>query len=203
MFVWNCTTFIKGTVPRDFCFWFFHESVLPPPPAAEYSVKTISNFFENSRRYSQFKVHHWYQRHRWQICLQCQWRRWQFATSFNDTGAVANNRSNYQTADILKWTWKKYLYANSTSQRCPKENIKIFLIIDFFHLPPVSLTPVANLELRISPWIFEKIRNGLNGLIRGLGETDSWKNQKQKISWHCPCPFNISFGAFSEVFFYV
>ncbi len=22
--------------------------------------------------------------------------------------------------------------------------------------------------------------------IGGLGETDSWKNQKQKISWHCP-----------------
>jgi hypothetical protein len=37
--------------------------------------------------------------------------------------------------------------------------IKIFLIEDFFHLPPVSLTPVANLELRISPQIFEKIRN--------------------------------------------
>ncbi len=35
--------------------------------------------------------------------------------------------------------------------------IKIFLIEDFFHLPPVSKTPVANLELRISPQIFEKI----------------------------------------------
>ncbi len=27
--------------------------------------------------------------------------------------------------------------------------------------------------------------NGLKGLLRGLGETDSWKNSK--ISWHCPC----------------
>jgi hypothetical protein len=43
------------------------------------------------------------------------------------------------------------------------------------HLPPVSLTPVANLELRISPRIFEKIRNYPNGMLRGLGETDSWK----------------------------
>jgi hypothetical protein len=43
-------------------------------------------------------------------------------------------------------------------------------------LPPVLLvllTPVANLELRISPRIFEKIRNGPNGILRGLGETDS------------------------------
>jgi hypothetical protein len=36
------------------------------------------------------------------------------------------------------------------------------------HLPPVSLTPVANLELRISPRIFEKIRNDPNG-AQGLG----------------------------------
>jgi hypothetical protein len=29
--------------------------------------------------------------------------------------------------------------------------------VEFFHLPPVSTTPVVNLELRISPRIFEKI----------------------------------------------
>ncbi len=49
------------------------------------------------------------------------------------------------------------------------------MIEDFLHLPLVSLTPVANLELRISPWIFEKIRNDPNGTLRGMGETDSWK----------------------------
>jgi hypothetical protein len=54
---------------------------------------------------------------------------------------------------------KIYIYVNSTTQRC------------FFHLPPVLLTPVANLELRISPRIFEKIRNSPYGIIRGLGET--------------------------------
>ncbi len=43
------------------------------------------------------------------------------------------------------------------------------MIEDFLHLPPVSLTPVANLELRISPRIFEKIRNDPNGILRGLG----------------------------------
>jgi hypothetical protein len=36
----------------------------------------------------------------------------------------------------------------------------------------------------ISP---KKIRNGPNGILRGLGETDSWKKpEAQKISWHCP-----------------
>jgi hypothetical protein len=46
------------------------------------------------------------------------------------------------------------------------------MIEDFLDLPPVSLTPVANLELRISTRIFEKIRNGHNFVLSGLGETD-------------------------------
>ncbi len=41
------------------------------------------------------------------------------------------------------------------------------------NLPPVSLTPVVHLDLRISPRIFEKIRNDSNVIISGLGEGDS------------------------------
>jgi hypothetical protein len=52
--------------------------------------------------------------------------------------------------------------------------LKFFWLKIFFHL---LLTPVAHLEPRISP----RIRNGRNGILRCLGETDSWK-----ISWHCP-----------------
>ncbi len=40
------------------------------------------------------------------------------------------------------------------------------------NLPLVSLIPVVNLELQISPRIFEKIQNGSNGILRGLWETD-------------------------------
>ncbi len=68
-----------------------------------------------------------------------------------------------------------FLYDNFTTQRCPKEKMQIYLIEDFFHLPPVSTTPVVHLKLRISPRIFEKNWNGRNGILRGLGETDSWK----------------------------
>ena len=75
---------------------------------------------------------------------------------------------------------KIYIYFNSTTQRCPNKIIKIFLLESFCHLPPVSLTPVANLELRISPRIFEKIRNSANVIIRGLGETDSRKKPEAK-----------------------
>jgi hypothetical protein len=41
------------------------------------------------------------------------------------------------------------------------------------NLPPVSLIPVVHHDLRISPRIFEKIRNGPNGILWGRGETDS------------------------------
>jgi hypothetical protein len=47
------------------------------------------------------------------------------------------------------------------------------MIEDFLHLPPVSLTPVANLELGIPPRILEKIQNDPNGILRDLRETDS------------------------------
>ncbi len=74
------------------------------------------------------------------------------------------------------------------------------------NLPPVSFTPVANLpsvsttlanlvekfaagvvdtdtwNCEISPRIFEKIRNGFNGILWGWGELIREKNQKQKIS---------------------
>ncbi len=79
---------LNGQYAEIFCFWFF--SWISFPPAPEYSISTVSNFFENSWRYSQVKVHHRYQ------------------------------------------------------------------------------------------------RPGPNGILRGLGQTDPWKNQKSKIPWHCP-----------------
>jgi hypothetical protein len=77
---------------------------------------------------------------------------------------------------------KIYIYVNSTTQRCPNKIIKIFLLESFCHLPPVSLPPAANLEQRISPRIFEKIRNSPYVIIRGLGETDSRKKNRSKKS---------------------
>ncbi len=42
------------------------------------------------------------------------------------------------------------------------------------------LTPVVHLDSQISPRIFEKIWNGLNAILLGLGETDSWKKPEAK-----------------------
>ncbi len=50
------------------------------------------------------------------------------------------------------------------------------------NLSPVSSIPVVHLDLRISPRIFEKIRNDPKFIFRGLGEMIHEKNMKQKIS---------------------
>jgi len=99
----------------------------------------------------------------------CCWHRWQIIGTIS---GCRNQKVNLKS--------KLYIYVSSTTQRWPNKMIKIFQIEDFFHLPPVSLTPVANLELRISPRIFEKIRNGLTGILWGWGETDSWKEPEAK-----------------------
>ncbi len=137
-----------------------------------------------------------------QICRRCQQRWWQIATGINDTGGKfntsVNNTCGKQWEQLsncwqLKMNLKKkiYIYVNSTTQSCPNKIIKIFLIEDFFHLPPVSTTPVVHLELRISPRIFEK-KNEITLMVYlwALGKLIHEKNQKSKISWHCPFTVN-------------
>ncbi len=69
---------------------------------------------------------------------------------------------------------KIYPYAKSTTQRCSKVIMQIFLIEDFFHLPSVSTTLVVHLELQMSPRIFEQIRNGPSGIIRDWETSSSY-----------------------------
>ncbi len=38
-----------------------------------------------------------------------------------------------------------------------------------------GVVDTADIDSRISPRIFEKIRNGPNGTLRGRGDTDLWK----------------------------
>ncbi len=50
----SISLFLKGQCHEIFRFWFFSSTSLPP--ASEYPIRTVSKFFENSRRYSQLKV---------------------------------------------------------------------------------------------------------------------------------------------------
>ncbi len=87
----------------------------PPSPRVPYCITTVSNFLENSRRYSQVKEHQRYQRHRWQICQRCQRHRRQ-------------NCCRYQ-----RHQWQIF------------PPVSLVLLIPVTNLPPVSVTPVANL----------------------------------------------------------
>ncbi len=196
--VLSCTevdesTSLKGQCHEIFCVRFF--SWITFPHAPENNFRFISIFFENSRRYSQVKVHHLCQWHRWQnwcryqrpvsttpvsttlvanchqhqqyrrqICHCCCWHRWQIMGTISGCRELKVN---------LKA--KIYIHVNCTTRRCPNKIIKILLLEDFFHLTPVSMTPLVHLEPWISLRIFEKNWNSRNSILRCLGETDSWK----------------------------
>jgi hypothetical protein len=133
----KCTgTYLKGTVSRDFLLLVFFIYQFPPSP-----IRTVSNFFENSRRYLQVKVH--------------------------QPPVVICHR--YQEYDTRR-TGGKILQPVSLK---PVAN-----------LPLVSLTPVVHLYLRRE---FSKKFETTLRYTQGLG--GNWfmkKNQKSKISWHCP-----------------
>jgi hypothetical protein len=100
------------------------------------------------------------QRHRLQICHRCQWHRWQIM------GSGCRHLKVYLKAKI-NIQYMLTLLPKGVQIKL----LKIFLLEDFFHLPPMSTT----LVVRISPQIFEKIRNGRNGILRCSVETHSWK----------------------------
>ncbi len=52
---------LKGQCHEIFCFWFFSWTSFPQ--ASDFTIRAVSNFCENSRRYSQLKVCHRCQRH--------------------------------------------------------------------------------------------------------------------------------------------
>ncbi len=85
---------LKVTVSRDFLLLVF--SWISFPPAPEYPIRTVSNFFEISWRYLQVKVQHRYQRHWWQNCRRYYWHRWQIwpPVSLVLLIPVANNYNN-------------------------------------------------------------------------------------------------------------
>ena len=114
---------------RDFLpLVLFHESVSPPAPE-EYPIRTVSNFFQNSLRFSQVKVHHRYQRNRHgkfqifsQICGDI--RKSRCTTGINDTGGKICYRYHWQRRQILP-------------------PVLLVLLITVANFSPVSTTMVA------------------------------------------------------------
>jgi hypothetical protein len=148
---------LKGQCHKIFCFWFFLESVSPNPliiPLGPFRIfSKIRGYIRSSR----------------------------FASGVNDTGgnlppvssipvAICHWRRWHRRQICRRYRWHRWQISHRYQQRKRKW---------WKNLPPVSLIPVANLP-RVSPRIFEKIRNGLNGILWGWGETDSWKKPEAK-----------------------
>ncbi len=160
-----------------------------------------------SKVFYHFPLCCWY---RWQICRRCKQRRWQIATIINATrGKIATvvndigDKQREQFSNCLQLNInlkKKKLYICLLyNPKLSKQNNYNFSDWRFFHLPPLSTTPTVHFELRISPRIFKKNRNGPNGILRALGETGHEKKQKSKISWHCP--FKVIMNYLSSVIY--
>ncbi len=102
-----------------------------------------------------------------------------FATRVNDTDC--------KFADGVKFAAGVKFSAgvNDTSGNWP-----LVSLTSVVNLPLVSArTLMVHLELRIFPQILKKISNGPNGILRGLGETDSCKTWSQKS--HGTVPLNF------------
>ncbi len=122
---------------------------MTPVKPLKISSGSFLNFSNNSRDILQVKVHQRYQWHQWQICHQgqchllhvchlyqrhrpliCHWYHW----CQRHRGYILGTISDCLH---LKVNLKKK-NVNSTTQRCPNNIFKTFLIEDFFHLPTLS-----------------------------------------------------------------
>jgi hypothetical protein len=159
-------------VSRDFCLWFF--SWISFPPAPEYPIRTVWNFFENS----------WIRKSRCTTGINDTGGK--FATGINDTSTKdngskfatgVNNTGGKQWEQLsdcwqLKMNLKKkiYLYDNSTTQRCPKEIKRKFFWFKIFSIcHPCQWHRWCILSCEYLNKFTNKFETALIG---GLGETD-------------------------------
>ncbi len=148
-------------------------------------------FSKNSWRYSQLYVHHrcrWHRGGKWKKSLIIKvfiflfGHLWEVELTYRYIFAFKFTLRSQQpdiVPIICHWChWHQWQICG----RCRWYRWQIATVINnsLATLPPVSLMPVVHLDLRISSQIFEKIRNGPNGILWGWGETDSWKKPEAK-----------------------
>ncbi len=110
------TPILKGTVSRDFLLLVFFFNQFPPSLWLYHS-----NFFKNSRRYSQLKV-----------CHRCQGHRWQMEKTFK--------QKNFNNFVLTPLGSRVNIYINL----CLQVHFKVSAAWYCCHyLPPVSLIPVV------------------------------------------------------------
>ncbi len=116
-----------------------------------------------------------------QLCQghRCHWHRWQIM------GTISGCRH-------LKVNLKAKIYINVNSS---KKIMEIFLIEDFSHLP-VSDTVGALWTANISANFQKKFETALRIFSGAWGILIHEKNQKSKISCHCPFKGTVAWGVY-------
>ncbi len=173
--LWNC--------PFKLLVFFMNQF----PQASEYTITAISNFFENSRRYSRLKVHH--------RCHNLVWA---------PLGSRVNIYINFCLQVHFKVSAAWYC-----SHCLPPVSLSTTPVAN---LPPVSLIPVAIFHRRQicrryrwhrwqichrcqqqkGNWL-QNLPPVLMGYSGAGGKLILKTNQKQKISWHCPFKVTVLF----------
>ncbi len=148
----------KGTVWRDFLLQIFHESSSPKP------LKMTLGSFQI------FSKIRWVI-HKWRCTTGVNNTSGKFATSVNETSG--KQWEQYQTADNWQWTCrKKFIYANCTTQRCPRNNENFYDWRVFPFATGVNYTDDAP-WLRISQRFSQKFEMALMGKWEGVGPWNS------------------------------
>ncbi len=183
---------LKGTVSRDFLLLVFFINQFPPAP--EYPIWAVSNFFENSRRYSQIKVDH-----------RCRWHRWQMKKSsirkiliillghlwivevthiyifaFKFTLRYLQPDINPIVCHRCRW------YRWQFCRRCRWHRWQICHQCRWYRWSTLSCEYIRK--------FLKKFETALMVYSRAWKKLIHEKNQKQKISWHCPfkyCFFDL------------
>jgi len=160
-------------VSRDFrLLVFFLESVSTQAP--EYTIRAVSNFFENWRRYLQLKVHH-----------RCCWLRWQMQKIFN-----------HKSFNYLVWT-PLGSRVNYWIHFCLQVHFKAWYCSQY--LPPVQIwrrchwyrwqIPTGVVDTSGAPWLANISANFRKNLKRSywdtLGRGGNWFMQKTRSKNFC------------------
>ncbi len=157
---------LKGQCHEIFDFWFF--SWISFPQAPEYTIRTVSIFVKNSRRYSRLKVHH-----------RCRWHRWQMEKIFNqkNLGSRVNIYINFCLQVHFKESAAWYCFHILPQvSLTPAANLPPISLTPVANLPPVSTT-LAKLMAKFPPVSLIPV---VHEYLWGWEETDPWKKPGAK-----------------------
>ncbi len=167
-------------------------------------VNTYIFAFRFTLRYLQPDINpivcHRCQRHRGQICRQCRWYQWQFATGVVDTAgkfaagivdtggkfATGINNTSETGGKICRrrrWYWwqicrRSCWYRPQFCRRCRWHRWQICHRCRWYRWSTLSCEYLREFS--------KKFETALMVYSGAWGKLIHEKNQKQKISWHCP-----------------